>query len=75
MIEILTIGLLASVAISTVLLDIKARKDNRKWLTLKRKARTQLIQYMAGNYSDTDKAHAQWCVSRYCEICDKIAVG
>lgn len=73
--ELLAIGGLAIVAIWTVLLEIKARKDNRKWFALKTEARTQLTAYLAGNQSDARKNHAKWCVDRYGEICDKIAIG
>lgn len=73
--ELIVISVLAIVAIWTVLLDIKARKANREWLTIKTKAKVQLAEYMASPRSDNHKAHAQWCVDRYCEVCDKIAGG
>ena len=73
--EILIIGVLSIVAVWTVLLDIKARKGNREWLTIKTKARVQLAKYLKGNHSKCRKEHAEWCVTRYCEVCDKIAVG
>ena len=70
--EIIIIAIVACGLLGWMALEIKARRDNRKWLDLKAKAKEQLKQY---EVTGAHYEHAKWLVDKHCEVCDRIAAG
>ena len=70
--QLIIIAGLVLVLVGSILIEIKARKDNRQWLILKEKTVKRLTEYTS---TPEHEKYAQWLVDRFCEVCDVIAAG